>query len=150
MSDFMWQSNKRFAGFSTCFRQWRADMSHCRFLHGYALAFDVTFEGRLDYKNWVMDFGGAGELKKQLADFFDHTTIVAEDDPALNAFMKLDKEGIIQLRTMPHVGCEMFARHVLKMVNNFVAAETKGRVYVTRVTCIETENNSATYRRRTE
>ncbi|HEX2555077.1 MAG TPA: hypothetical protein VHL98_15360, partial [Microvirga sp.] len=30
-------------GLSCCFRQWRATHSHCRLLHGYALAFKFVF-----------------------------------------------------------------------------------------------------------
>ena len=47
-------------GFSCAFRQHRAD-SHCRLVHGYALAFHFEFEAtELDVRNWVVDFGGAG------------------------------------------------------------------------------------------
>ena len=46
-------------GLSAVFRQPNADHSHCRFLHGYSLAFTFTFacEG-LDNKNWAVDFFG--------------------------------------------------------------------------------------------
>ena len=44
-------------GFSAAFRQWRAD-SHCKYIHGYALAFRFEFEAdELDVRNWVVDFG---------------------------------------------------------------------------------------------
>ena len=52
------QSSKVFDGFSTVFRQWKAKETHCRFLHGYGISFKVYFEGELDEKNWVWDFGG--------------------------------------------------------------------------------------------
>ncbi len=42
------KSTKLFDGYSTCFRQWRADGTHCKFLHGYAVSFRVWFEGDLD------------------------------------------------------------------------------------------------------
>ena len=69
---FKYESQKRFAGYSTCFRQWRAD-SHCKFLHGYALEFKITFAGELDQRNWVMDFGGLKDFKLFLEKTFDHT-----------------------------------------------------------------------------
>ena len=50
------RSYKRFIGYSTAFRQWKAD-SHCSMIHGYAFAFKVWFEGELDDKGWVIDFG---------------------------------------------------------------------------------------------
>jgi 6-pyruvoyltetrahydropterin/6-carboxytetrahydropterin synthase len=50
-------SSKVFDGFSTCFRQWKATDTHCRFLHGYGISFKIWFEGGLDHRNWVWDFG---------------------------------------------------------------------------------------------
>ena len=41
---------------------------------------------------------------------FDHTTIIAGNDPELNSFMELSEKGLIQLRVINHVGCEKFAR----------------------------------------
>ena len=145
---FKYESQKRFAGYSTCFRQWRAD-SHCKFLHGYALEFKITFAGELDQRNWVMDFGAFASigLKKDLDFWVDHTTIIAEDDPHLSDFVELDKKGLIQLRTMVNVGCEMFANHVFIHANSIVKENTSGRVCVTKVKCIETPKNSASYKK---
>ena len=42
------RSTKIFDGYSTCFRQWRAEGTHCKFLHGYGVSFKVWFEGELD------------------------------------------------------------------------------------------------------
>ncbi len=44
-----YNSTKLFDGYSTCFRQWRAEGTHCRFLHGYVVSFRVWFEGELDH-----------------------------------------------------------------------------------------------------
>lgn len=101
------------AGLSCAFRQWRAKDTHCRFIHGYPLSFKFTIEsGKLDERNWVFSFGGFKEIKKWLEENFDHKTVIAADDPELEVFKKLDKQGIIQLVVMPHVGCEKFAEHV--------------------------------------
>ena len=71
-------------GHSCAFRQWRAD-SHCNLIHGYALQFELQFGSvALDDKNWVVDFGGLKELKEWLKHMFDHTYLVAEDDPELS------------------------------------------------------------------
>ena len=35
------QSSKVFDGFSTVFRQWKAETTHCRFIHGYGISFKV-------------------------------------------------------------------------------------------------------------
>tara|TARA_R100000152_G_C6779379_1_gene210951 strand:+ start:1281 stop:1775 length:495 start_codon:yes stop_codon:yes gene_type:complete len=143
----MYESTKRFTGYSTCFRQWRAD-SHCQFLHGYALEFNITFAGKLDDRNWVMDFGAfkANGLKNDFKLWFDHTTIIAEDDPHLSDFIEMDQKGLIQLRTMVNVGCESFAKFIFCKTANVVEKETGGRVRVVKVTCHETQNNSANYR----
>ena len=110
----MHYSTKRFSGYSTCFRQWRATHSHCQYLHGYAMEFKVTFDGPLDERNWVMDFGAFKHngIKEHLSYMFDHTTIVAADDPELDQFKHLESQGLIQLRVLDHVGCEKFAEYV--------------------------------------
>ena len=43
----MFQSTKVFDGFSCCFRQWKAETTHCKYLHGYGVSFKVKFEGDL-------------------------------------------------------------------------------------------------------
>ena len=73
-------------GHSCAFRQWKAD-SHCNLIHGYALQFEFTFGGdQLDERNWIVDFGGLKPLKEWLKEMFDHTYLVAEDDPELETF----------------------------------------------------------------
>ena len=42
-------STKVFDGYSTVFRQWRAEGTHCKFLHGYGVSLKVWFEGELDH-----------------------------------------------------------------------------------------------------
>ena len=149
-----YQSTKIYDGFSTVFRQWRATGTHCSFLHGYSLSFKIIFEGDLDEKNWVFDFGGMKRAKstidgmnpKAWFDYmFDHTTVIAEDDPYLNIFQQMDAQGTVQLRILPTVGAEKFAEYVYKKVNDFVQKETEGRVRVVSVEAREHEKNSAIY-----
>ena len=148
------KSTKLFDGFSTCFRQWKAEDTHCKFLHGYAVSFRVWFEGELDERNWVWDFGGMKRAKTQIAgmspkDYFsyllDHTTIISEDDPYLEHFKQMDEDGIIQLRILPATGCERFAEYLYKTINDFLREETEGRVKATKVEVYEHERNSASY-----
>ena len=148
------QSSKVFDGFSTVFRQWKAKDTHCRFLHGYGISFKVYFEGELDYRNWVWDFGGMKRAKtlidnmqpKSWMDYmFDHTTIIAEDDPHLSEFQKMNDEGIIQLRIIEATGAEKFAEYVYNKLNDFVHTETEGRVRVTKVKFMEHGKNAACY-----
>jgi len=148
------QSTKIFDGFSTVFRQWRAAGTHCQFLHGYGISFKITFEGELDEKNWVWDFGGMKRAKgtidgmnpKAWMDYmFDHTVIMSKDDPYLELFEGMDKNKLIQLRVIPATGAEQFAKFIYDKVNKFVLEETNNRVRVTQVEFKEHNKNSAIY-----
>jgi len=152
MSKF--QATKLFDGFSCVFRQWRAEGTHCRFLHGYGVSFRVWFEGELDERNWVWDFGGMKRAKgtidgmnpKAWMDYmFDHTTIIAEDDPGLGGFKTMNDLGIIQLRIIPAVGAEQFAKYIYEKLNTFIQEETEGRVKIVRVEFMEHAKNTAIY-----
>jgi 6-pyruvoyltetrahydropterin/6-carboxytetrahydropterin synthase len=147
-------STKLFDGYSTVFRQWKAEDTHCRFLHGYAISFRVWFEGDLDHRNWVWDFGGMKRSKTQIngmspKDYFtwllDHTTVIAMDDPYLESFKQLSSEGLIQLRIIPATGCEKFAEHLYTKINTFLKEETERRVKAVLVEVYEHEKNSASY-----
>ena len=148
------QSTKIFDGFSTVFRQWRAKETHCSYLHGYGVSFKVTFEGQLDHRNWVWDFGGMKRAKtkidgmspKEWMDYmFDHTVIVAIDDPDLKIFQTMHDNGIIQLRVVEATGAEKFAEFIFKKLNTFVRTETTERVHVKRVEFMEHNKNTAIY-----
>ena len=148
------QSTKVFDGFSTCFRQWKATTTHCKYLHGYGVSFKLWFEGELDNRNWVWDFGGMkravnkidGMNPKQWFDYmFDHTVVVSTDDPALETFRQMDKDGFIQLREVDYVGAERFAQFIYDKVNPFINKETKGRVSIAKVEFREHSKNSAIY-----
>jgi 6-pyruvoyltetrahydropterin/6-carboxytetrahydropterin synthase len=150
-----YQSTKVFDGYSCVFRQWRAEGTHCRFLHGYGVSFRVWFEGELDERNWVWDFGQAkrsiylidGMSPKAWMDYmFDHTTIMAEDDPLLNTFKTLEANGAVQLRIIPAVGCEKFAEYIYNKLNPWVEIDSNGRVKITQVEFREHEKNTAIYK----
>ena len=148
------QSSKVFDGFSTVFRQWKATTTHCRFVHGYGISFKVYFEGDLDERNWVWDFGGMkraktkidGKSPKEWMDYmFDHTLVVAEDDPELKAFQQMDTAGVAHVRVIPATGAEKFAEYIYTKLNKFVDTETEGRVRVTKVKFMEHGKNAAYY-----
>ena len=148
------QSTKVFDGFSTCFRQWKATTTHCKYLHGYGVSFKLWFEGELDNRNWVWDFGGMkravnkidGMNPKQWFDYmFDHTVVVSTDDPALETFRQMDNDGFIQLREVDYVGAERFAQFIYDKVNPFINEETNGRVSIAKVEFREHGKNSAIY-----
>ena len=148
------QSTKIFDGFSTVFRQWKAEETHCKYLHGYGVSFKVWFEGELDEKNWVWDFGGMKRAKTKIDDMspkewmdhmFDHTVIIAEDDPFVESFQSMGVHGAAQVRVIPAVGAEKFAEFVFNKLNDFVKIETDNRVKVLKVEFMEHGKNSAIY-----
>jgi 6-pyruvoyltetrahydropterin/6-carboxytetrahydropterin synthase len=152
----MYISTKLFDGFSCVFRQWKAEGTHCRFLHGYGVSFRVWFQGELDERNWVWDFGGMKRAKTQIDGMnpkawmdhtFDHTMLVAQDDPFLESFKRMDEAGVIQLRIVPATGAERFAQFIFEKIDSFVKEETEGRVKVLKVEFMEHGKNSAIFTR---
>lgn len=148
-------------GLSCCFRQWRSTHSHCSLLHGYSIGIRLIFECEtLDDRNWVMDFGGLKEFKQWAEYMFDHTLLVAEDDPHLPVFEKMAEIGAIgdsevtalcDLRVVPAVGCERFAEMAYnKMTEVLEKSVASGSslnptVRVKSVEVFEHDANSAIY-----
>ena len=121
-------------GLSCCFRQWKSTHSHCSLLHGYSIGIKLIFESEtLDDRNWVMDFGGLKAFKEWSEYMFDHTLIVAEDDPHLEKFKNLaklglnDVGGVCDLRMVGDVGCEKFAELAYGIMNNILTAFKAGK-----------------------
>jgi len=155
-------------GLSCCFRQWRATHSHCSTLHGYSIGIKLIFEcDTLDDKNWCMDFGGLKEFKAWADYMFDHTLVIAEDDPHLEFFNDMKnifskdsadptsdvpyKRGAIcDLRIVEGVGCEMFAKMAYDKMAELLASgdmryPINPTVRVKSVEVFEHGANSATY-----
>ena len=143
----VYTSSKQIELGSAAFRQWKASHSHCKYLHGYQLKAKFTFGCKsLDDRNWCVDFGGLDALKQTLRDQFDHTTVVAGDDPELDTFKSLNEKGIIQLRIMDGgVGVERFAEWVFKTADTYIDEATEGRCFVINVTITEHDDNWASY-----
>jgi len=57
----------------------------------------------------------------------------------------MDQLGIIQLRILPAVGAEQFAKYIFEKLDTFVQEETNGRVKVVRVEFMENNKNTAIY-----
>lgn len=112
-----YRSTKRYGheiGLSAAFRQWRAE-SHCRLIHGYALAVKFVFASdELDVRNWVVDFGSLKSLKGWLENTFDHTLLVAEDDPCKLELLALDSMGVARVVLVDATGCEAFAKLIFQ------------------------------------
>lgn len=139
------KSTKRFSGYPCTHRQWRAE-SHCRFVHGYSREFYFEFAAKeLTKEGWVVDFGGLKELKSWLEHMFDHTFLVAQDDPQLETFRRLDKEGAIQLRVLPNPGMEGTAQFVYEEAMKILNKLYGDRAWITLVQVSENEKNSAMF-----
>ena len=143
-------STKRYGhniGLSACFRQPKAH-SHCKFLHGYSLAFKFTFGcNELDERNWVVDFGGLKPLKTMLENTFDHKVVLDKEDPHLMDFRVLQAKELVDIVVLDGVGVEKFAEHAYEMASKVVDVLTDGRCWVEEVECAEHGANSAIYRK---
>ena len=87
-----------------------------------------------------------GLSPKEWMDYmFDHTFIVAEDDPFKESFLKMNEAGVAQVRVIPATGAERFAQFIYDKINPFIETETEGRVKIAKVEFREHGKNSAIY-----
>jgi len=131
--------------FPVAYRQWRAD-SHCSKLHGYALTIHIEFgTNELDARNWCVDYGSLKPLKGLLEGWFDHTLLVAEDDPFKDQLLALGTAGLAKITVVEKTGCEGLADFIFTYVNDCWLKDYgyAGRVVCTRVEVRETESNMA-------
>lgn len=127
------------------YRQWRAD-SHCNLIHGYALSFHFEFESNsLDARNWIVDFGGLRPLKEKLEEWFDHTLLLASDDPHYNDIKRLGELGLAKITEVEKTGCEGIADFLYEYVNTILLPSygEKDRVWCCKVEVRETDSNMA-------
>jgi 6-pyruvoyltetrahydropterin/6-carboxytetrahydropterin synthase len=131
-------------GLSVAFRQWRAD-SHCKYIHGYAIAVKLTFEAiELDANGWVIDFGALKPVKAMLQSTFDHVLLVAEDDPQRDWFLEASRRDIAQVYVVTRTGCEAFASLIHGVVSDWLkSAGHRPRVRLAQVDVMEHGANSA-------
>jgi 6-pyruvoyltetrahydropterin/6-carboxytetrahydropterin synthase len=136
---------KLFDDLPCCHRAW-AHAGKCAFLHGYERSFEVEF-GCAELEpgtGFVVDFGALAEVRAALQRQFDHTTLIAEDDPERALFEQLADRGVVDLRIMASTGMEGAAAWVLETANEIVCTASGGRVWVTRVEARECRKNAVT------
>jgi 6-pyruvoyltetrahydropterin/6-carboxytetrahydropterin synthase len=92
-----------------------------------------------------MDFGSLKPVKAWLHQTFDHTMLIAEDDPQLPRFEALALDDLVDLRVVPATGCEATAKYTFDYVASFVVQATDGRVWLESVEVSEHGGNSAIY-----
>jgi|ERR1700747_3081486 len=135
-------------GLTVSYRQWRTDTS-CNFLHGYSMGFHLEFEcdeNDLDARNWVVDFGSLKSFKHFLDDHFDHTCLVASDDPEYDLFVEMHKRKLIKMVEVERTGCEGLSKFLFDYLEEWIVDNGYGnRVKVRKVEVRETPSNSAMY-----
>lgn len=147
--EYRFTSTKEYVDeFPCAYKQWKAD-THCNRNHGYSFSIKFYFGAdELDRRGWVIDYGGLKELKQVLKDQFDHKTLIAQDDPDLERFKKLEKDGMLDLTVLPGLGCERIADMLYRYVNTVYIPDMLGageaeRVWCYRVQVRETQSNMA-------
>ena len=94
-------SSKTYKNLPCAHRQWKHE-GHCAYIHGYSREYTFYFEAKeMDEHGWVVGFGDLKKLEKYLLEMYDHTMIIAEDDPELATFQELHKNGLCDLRVVP-------------------------------------------------
>lgn len=141
-------STKIFDNYSVALRQHKAQHSHCKLLHGYALKFKIWFEAdQLDDMNWVVDFGGFERmgLKQWMNKMFDHTLLIEKDDPYKDLFESMAIERLADVHFLDKMGCESLAKLVFDKFNDTLSKQDAARCRVIKVECFENDKNSAIY-----
>ncbi len=107
----------------------------------------LEFEAaELDVCNWVVDFGSLKGIKSWLEHTFDHTLLVAEDDPERVILAELHDRDIVNIRFVPSTGCEAFAQLVYEEADKWLFnTGLKPRVKLVSVEVREHGTNSAIY-----
>lgn len=126
---------------TACFRQWKAEGTHCRFIHAYKVWFELDFNQDIH-----VVFNLYPELKQYLTEWFlsnfNYKTFVSENDPELDTFKLLNQNNAISLIIIPEVGCERFSEYVLDKVNHILKHDFDLDVKCVRVETWEHEKNS--------
>jgi 6-pyruvoyltetrahydropterin/6-carboxytetrahydropterin synthase len=95
----------------------------------------------LDINNWVYDFGNFSFLDKWLTENFDHTLLIAKDDPEFDLLMSLNNRAA-KVIVLEKVSCESFAEMTYKFIEKELASKN---IKVVSVDVSEHGSNAASY-----
>jgi 6-pyruvoyltetrahydropterin/6-carboxytetrahydropterin synthase len=70
---------------------------------------------------------------------FDHTLLVAEDDPELETYKLLQTKNLAKLTVLPKLGCEGLADQLYKYVNGVYIPDMWGNAESDRLWCYRVE-----------
>ena len=138
-------STKTYRNLPCAHRQWKHD-GHCAYIHGYSREYPFNFDAEsMDQPGWLVGFGDLKELEEYLVKMYDHTMLIAEDDPELTVFKELHQKGICDLRIVPDTSLEGSAKTALEKANQILSRITDGRARCFQVEARENDKNSAIY-----
>jgi 6-pyruvoyltetrahydropterin/6-carboxytetrahydropterin synthase len=107
-------AKKTFDDLSCAFRHWRGDQ-RLGSMHGYALA--ITLRMRTTRSEpgaaGLVDFSKFGSIKQLLQNQFDHTLLVADDDPEAATFVGFGERTGTRVHLMPNVALDGIATWVM-------------------------------------
>ena len=142
----IYEVKKKFEPISVAHRNWK-HKGHCRFIHGYAREVEVIIRAKtLDKYGHVYDFGYFKEFRLWLKHQWDHSTLIASDDPYLKDLKKLDENEVIKLQIMdvsqghfPNMeGCCRFLSDTLLP---YISLRTDKRAWLHKINIYEHELN---------
>lgn len=140
------RSTKSFWNYPCAHRQWTHE-GNCRLIHGYSRSFHFTFGAATrDKCGFVVDYGDLDWLKDWLSFMFDHTLLLDGEDPHLDTFVELDRQGVCALRVMPRgVGMESTSEYICEYADPILRGKTRGRCWIISVESRENDKNSSIY-----
>ena len=142
---------KQFDSLPCCHRSWTNEGKRF-FLHGYERTFEIEFACAQTEPGSGLVLGpdALDETRAALRKQFDHTTLIAADDPELDLFELLGSRGVIDLRIMDNTGMERSAAWVFDTVESIVVRATQGRVWVSQIKARESHSHGVTLTARAE
>jgi 6-pyruvoyltetrahydropterin/6-carboxytetrahydropterin synthase len=136
---------KVFDNLPCCHRSW-ANHGTRFFLLDYERTFEIEFACAETEPGTglVLDPTALKQVLAALRRQFDHTTLIALDDPDRELFELLADRGVIDLRIMNNTGIEGSAAWVFDTVDSVVGRATRGRVWVSRIEVRESDGDGVT------
>jgi 6-pyruvoyltetrahydropterin/6-carboxytetrahydropterin synthase len=98
---------------------------------------------------WVVDFGSLKPLKAKLDEWFDHTCLVAQDDPEFATFQMLHDKKMIKMVVVEKTGCEGLSEWLYQYIDEIWMKDNgyADRCRISKVEVRETPSNAASYNR---
>ena len=140
----MFTCSKTYSDIPFAHRQHR-HAGHCRLIHGHNWSFTFTFGcSELDEKEFVVDFGALGFLKRWIEDQFDHAYVYGRGDEESERILT-DYPHLFKALQIEIPSTEGLAQYVFENVKRLLNKEFGDRVTLHSVSVAEDGKNSAEY-----